>query len=243
MLLKCCSQYANKFGKLSSGHKTGKGEVSFQSQRAMPRNVQTTMQLCSFHLLARLCSKSFKLGFSSMWTENLQMYKLLLEKAQTPEIKLPTSVRLWWKQENSRNTSTSASLVLKHLTMWITTNWCEIPQEMGILDYFSCLLRHFSQFSQFSRSVVSHSLRPHESQHARPPCPSPSPGVHSDSRPSSPWCHPAISSWVVPITSCPHPSQHQSLCQWVNSSHEVAKVLEFQLQHQSYQWTPRTDLL
>ena len=66
MLLKCCSQYANKFGKLSSGHKTGKGEVSFQSQRAMPRNVQTTMQLCSFHLLARLCSKSFKLGFSSM---------------------------------------------------------------------------------------------------------------------------------------------------------------------------------
>ena len=47
---------------------------------------------------------------------------------------------------------------------------------------------------QFSRSVVSDSLRPHESQHARPPCPSPTPGVHSNSRPSSPWCHPAISS-------------------------------------------------
>ena len=46
---------------------------------------------------------------------------------------------------------------------------------------------------QFSRSVMSNSLRPHESQHARPPCPSPSPGVHSDSRPSSQWCHPAIS--------------------------------------------------
>ena len=56
---------------------------------------------------------------------------------------------------------------------------------------------------QFSRSVVSDSLRPHESPHARPPCPSPSPGVHSDSRPSSPWCHPAISSWVVPLSSCP----------------------------------------
>ena len=61
---------------------------------------------------------------------------------------------------------------------------------------------------QFSRSVVSFSLRPHESQHARPPCPSPTPGVHSDSRPSSQWCHPAISSSVVPFSSCPqsHPA-------------------------------------
>jgi len=55
---------------------------------------------------------------------------------------------------------------------------------------------------QFSRSVVSDSLRPHESQHARPPCPSPSPGVHSDSCPLSQWCHPAISSSVVPFSSC-----------------------------------------
>ena len=56
---------------------------------------------------------------------------------------------------------------------------------------------------QFSRSVVSDSLWPHESQHARPPCPSPSPEIHSDSRPSSPWYHPAISSSVVPFSSCP----------------------------------------
>ena len=63
----------------------------------------------------------------------------------------------------------------------------------------------FSVFSsvQFSRSVVSSSLWPHESQHARPPCPSPTPGVHSDSHPSSQWCHPAISSSVVPFSSCP----------------------------------------
>ena len=54
---------------------------------------------------------------------------------------------------------------------------------------------------QVSRSVVSNSLRPHESQHARPPCPSPTPGVHSDSRASSQWCHPAISSSVVPFSS------------------------------------------
>ena len=57
---------------------------------------------------------------------------------------------------------------------------------------------------QFCRSVVSDSLRPHESQHSRPPCPSPTPRVHSDSRPSSQWCHPAISSSVVPFSSCPH---------------------------------------
>ena len=56
---------------------------------------------------------------------------------------------------------------------------------------------------QFSRSVVSNSLQPHESQHARPPCPSPTPGVHSNSHPSSQWCHPAISSSAVPFSSCP----------------------------------------
>ena len=62
------------------------------------------------------------------------------------------------------------------------------------------LSRVFSN-SQFSRSVVSDSLQPHESQHARPPCPSPTPGVHSDSPPSSQWCHPAISSSVIPFSS------------------------------------------
>ena len=56
---------------------------------------------------------------------------------------------------------------------------------------------------QFNRSVVSDSLRPHESQYARPPCPSQTPGVYSNSCPSSRWCHPAISSSVVPFSSCP----------------------------------------
>ena len=56
---------------------------------------------------------------------------------------------------------------------------------------------------QFSRSVMSDSLRPHESQHARPPCPSLTPGVHPNSCASSRWCHPAISSSVIPFSSCP----------------------------------------
>ena len=64
------------------------------------------------------------------------------------------------------------------------------------------LLIYFSSV-QFSHPVVSNSLRPHESQHTRPPCPSPTPGVHWDSHPSSWWCHPAISSTVIPFSSCP----------------------------------------
>ena len=60
-----------------------------------------------------------------------------------------------------------------------------------------------NQSVQFSHSVVSNSLQPHESQHTRPPCPSPTPRVHSNSCPSSRWCHPAISSSVIPFSSCP----------------------------------------
>ena len=80
---------------------------------------------------------------------------------------------------------------------------------------------------QFSRSVVSDSLRPHESQHARPPCPSLTPGVHSDSHPSSQWCHPAISSSVVPFSSCPQSLPASGSFQWVSSLHQVTKVWSF----------------
>ena len=100
MLLKRYTQYVKKFGKFSSGHRTGKGQFSFQSQRrAMSKNVQATVQWHSFHMLARLCSKSLKLGLSSMWTENFQMYKLGFEEADESEIKLPTFVESWRKQE------------------------------------------------------------------------------------------------------------------------------------------------
>ena len=75
----------------------------------------------------------------------------------------------------------------------------QLNNDKKILQY----IKDPIQSVQFSRSVVSYSLRPHESQHARPPCPSPTPGVHSDSYPSSQWCHPAISSSVIPFSSCP----------------------------------------
>ena len=74
-------------------------------------------------MVAKSCSKFSKLGFNSMWTENFQMFKLGLEKAKEPEIKLPTSAGSQKKQENSRKTSTSASLtMLKPMIVRITTN-------------------------------------------------------------------------------------------------------------------------
>ena len=99
-----------------------------------------------------------------------------------------------------------------------------------------------TQQQQFSRSVVSNSLWPHEPQHARTPCPSPTPGVHPNLCPLSQWCHPTSHPLPSPPPAL-NVSQHQRLFKWVSSSHQVAKVLEFQLQHQSYQWTPRTDFL
>ena len=74
MLRKCCTQYASKFGKLTSGHRTRKGQFSFQSQRmAMPKNVQTTIPLHSSHTLAKYCSKFSKSGFNRTRTKNFQV--------------------------------------------------------------------------------------------------------------------------------------------------------------------------
>ena len=100
----------------------------------------------------------------------------------------------------------------------------------------------FNSF-QFSRSVVSNSLRPHESQHTRPPCLPPTPGVHSDSRPSSQWCHPAISSSVVPFSSCPQslPASESfpmsQLFAWGGQSTGVSAVASF-LPKNTQGWSP-----
>ena len=93
----------------------------------------------------------------------------------------------------------------------------------------------------FCHSVVSNSLWPPGLQQARFPCPS-SPRACSNSRPLSQWCHPTISSSVVPF-SCLQSFPASGLFQWVSSLRQVAKVLEFQLQHQSFRWIFRTDFL
>ena len=95
---------------------------------------------------------------------------------------------------------------------------------------------------QFSHSVMSDSLRPHELQHARPPCPSPTPGVYPNSCPSSQWCHPAISSSAVPFSSCPQslPASRSfpisQLFAWCGQTIGVSASASV------FQWTPRTDL-
>ena len=105
----------------------------------------------------------------------------------------------------------------------------------------SFMSKHYSV--QFSHSVVSDSLRPHESQHARPPCPSPSPGVHSDSCPSSQWCHPAISSSVIPFSSCPQslPASESfpmsQLFTWGCQSTGVSALASF-LPKNTQDWSP-----
>ena len=96
---------------------------------------------------------------------------------------------------------------------------------------------------QFSRSVVSDSLQPHESQHVRPPCPSPTPGVHSDSRPSSQWCHPTISSSVVPFSFRPQslPASESlpmsQLFAWGGQSTRVSALASF-LPKKCQGWSP-----
>ena len=82
---------------------------------------------------------------------------------------------------------------------------------------------------------MSNSLQPHGLQHARLPCPLPTPRACSNSCPLCRWCHPTISSSVVHVSSCLQSSPESGSFSWVSSSHQVAKVLEFQLQHQSFQ--------
>ena len=119
MLLKCCPQYVSKLGKLNSVQRTGKGQLSFRIPKK--GNAKECLNYCTVALIQR-ASKSFNLGFSSTWTENSQMYKLDLERAEEPEIKLPTFVGSWRQQWNSRKTSASSTM-LKPLTVWITTNF------------------------------------------------------------------------------------------------------------------------
>ena len=134
-----------EFGKLSSGHRTRKGQFSFQSQRrAMPMNVQTTVQLHLFHMLIRLCSKSFKLGFSNTWTKNFQLYwsKLDLGKNRGTRHKIAKN---HWIIEKAREFQKNiyfcfigymkAFDCVHHSKLWI------IFKETGISGHLTCILR------------------------------------------------------------------------------------------------------
>ena len=122
----------------------GKGQFSFQSQRkAMPKNVQTTTQLQSSHILAKKCSKFSKPGFNSARTMNFQIFKLDLEKAEEPEVKLPTSVGSLKKQESSQKNINFCFIdyvkafdCVDHNKLW------KILKEMEIPDHLACLPRN-----------------------------------------------------------------------------------------------------
>ena len=130
---------------------------------------------------------------------------------------------LWWKQEDN-GAAWSVQSIVENLGK-------------GNND-----VRAFRS-DQISCSVMSDSLWPHESQHARPPCPPPTPGVHSDSRPSSRWCHPAISSSVIPFSSCPQSlsasesSPMSQLFSWGGQSTGVSASASF-LPKKSQGWSP-----
>ena len=104
---------------------TGLEKVSFRSsaKERKCQRAQTTAQLHPLHTLVKWCSKFSKPGFSNTWSVNFLMFRMVLEKAEEPEIKLPTSAGPWKKQESSRKTFISALLTIpKPLTVWITIN-------------------------------------------------------------------------------------------------------------------------
>jgi len=127
-----------------------------------------------------------------------------------------------------------------YMTTGKTIVW---TRQILLAKYCLCFLICCLSSVQFSRSVVSNSLRPHESQHTRPHCPSPTPRVHPDSRPSSQWCHPAISSSVVPFSSCPQslPASESfpisQLLAWGGQSTGVSALASF-LPKKSQGWSP-----
>ena len=133
--MKALIQYATKSGKLSSGHRTGKRSVF------IPIPKKGDAKECSNYCTIALISHASKVMLKILQARlqqymNFQMFKLDLEKAEEPEIKLPTSAGSSKKQESSRKISTSALLTMpKPLTVWVTTNCGKFFEEMGIPDH------------------------------------------------------------------------------------------------------------
>ena len=123
MLWKCCAQYASKFGKLRSGHRAGKCQFSFLPKKGSAKEYSNHRTVLLISHARKIMLKSSKPGFSNMWTMKFHMFNLALEKAEEPDIKLPTSAGSLKKQASSRKTSISALLTMpKPSTVWIIIN-------------------------------------------------------------------------------------------------------------------------
>ena len=181
------------------------------------------------------------MGFLSRGQKkHLRQRKQHMKKAWRGEMDICGAVRVINKGE----TDLGRVFALIITFFWIFLKLLSFSQWSHILintltkDVCTC-----QSVSQFSHSFMSHFLRPHGLQHARPPCPSPTPTVtHTHVH----WVGDAIQP-SHPLLSPSPPtfnlSQHQGLFKWVSSLHQVAKGLEFQLQHQPFKWIFRTDLL
>ena len=120
MLLKCCTQHVSKFGKLSSGHRTRTNQFSFQSQRrAMPKNVQITIQLHSFLMLIRLCSKFFKLDYSVQSLSHVWLFA-------TP----------WTAARQASLSITNSQSLLRLMSL---SQWCRPTISSSAIPFSSCL--------------------------------------------------------------------------------------------------------
>ena len=144
MLLKCCTQYASKFGKLSNGHRTEKRSVFIP----IPKK-GSAKEFSNYHIITHISHASevmlkiLQVRLPQHMNHELPDVQPGLKKAEKPEIKLPTPVGSKKKQENSRRNIYSASLIiLNPLTVWITTNYGKFFKEMGIPDHLTCLLRN-----------------------------------------------------------------------------------------------------
>ena len=123
MLFKCCTQYASTFGKLSSGHRTGKGVFIPVPKKGNAKECSNYHTIALISHASKVMLRILQARLQQYMNHELPMFKLVLEKAEEPEIKLPTSAGSSKKQESSRKTSTSALLTMsKPLTVWITTD-------------------------------------------------------------------------------------------------------------------------
>ena len=171
-------------------------------------NLTSLIQNSHFELLTFPCPLNVKIPLHC--TTSIYYIFQALNSVITSSVKLCKTNQINSVSPSLKLHNFMCKLLLWHLSPW-TVYMCACSLHLCFFPS-PCLYNCLSQLStlclahssvQFSRSVLSDSLWPHESQHARPPCPSPSPRVHSNSCPRSQWCHPAISSSVVPLSSCP----------------------------------------
>ena len=176
------------------------------------------------------------------------MHAQFLQSLQPYGLQTPRPLCPW--DSPGKDTEVGCHALLQGIfpTQELNPSLLHLPHCTWILYPLSHLGSPISAISsvQFSRSVMSDSLLLHEPQHARPPYPPCQASLPPSTQTHVHWVGDAIQP-SNPLLSPSPPtlnlSQYQGLFKWVSSSHQLAKVLEFQLQHQSYKWTPRTELL